>query len=196
MKKSLLLFAYLSALVVSGQSNAMLLSFGVEYDGWWDLDGGGSLVGSLITDGSADDDGFIDLASELMGWEWSWSGNDFVSPFSISSDDAGAGVDILGTSAGFFTDGTPNLPDFADGLDQGIFVGGASGEFVLDLEFLFIEDNTVGFPFGGDLTVGDTLSTSGSVSVSEPRAVPEPLSITLLGLALPGALLVGRRRRR
>lgn len=196
MNKYLKIFTFLSASVFSGLSQASLVSYDFEYNGWWDAEGGGSLIGSLITDMNAVDDGFIDLGSELADWDWSWSGNPFVSAFSISSRDAAAGVDILGGIAGFFVDGTPNLPDFADGLDQGVFIGGDVGQFVIDLEFLFVEDNTVPFPFGGDVTFGDPASTTAFVDVGQPVAVPEPSSIALLACVIPGALLVARRRRK
>jgi len=194
-KRLLTLLAFASAATFSGLSNAMLTAYDITYSGWWEAEGGGSLLGTLVSGPASADDGIIDLATELESWSWDWSGNSFVSPFSISSNDAGAGVSILGTSAGFYVDGTPNLPDFTDGLDQGIFIGGSDGEFVVDLEFLLIEDNTVAFPFGGDATFGDVSSQLGMVSVGDPRAVPEPLPLTLLAFAIPGFWLSRRRLR-
>lgn len=188
MKRSRAVITVLVALLFPMLSHATLVSYGVEYTGWWDIEGGGALSGTLITGESAGDDGIIDLGLELEAWSWSWSGNSFVSAFSISSRDAGAGVDIFGANAGVFVDGTPNLPDFADGLDQGVFIGGSFGEFVIDLEYLFLEDNTVGFPVGGDFTEGDIFSESGLVSVAPAQAVPAPATLALLALALPGLL--------
>jgi hypothetical protein len=193
MKNYLFALTLLGASLLPGTSHAMLFAYDVEITGWWDAEGGGALFGSLITDETADDDGLLDFGSELMDWEWAWTGNPFVTAFTITSRDPGAGIDITAGTAGFYVDGTPNLPDFADGLDQGIFIGGAVGEFLVDLEFLTIEDNTVAFPFGGDFTIGDPASQFGMVSISEPRAVPEPMPLMLLALAIPFAL---RNRRR
>lgn len=191
MKNTRALVAFVCALAFSGLSHANLVSYDVEYTGWWDAEGGGSLQGMLTAAEAASEDGIIDLATELEAWTWNWSGNTFLSAFSISSNDAGAGIDIFDT-AGFYVDGTANLPDFADNLDQGVFIGGSVGEFVVDLEFLILEDNTTGFPFGGDFTEGDLSSAFGIVSVAQAQSVPVPTPLTLLAFAIP-ALLMSRK---
>ncbi|MGD1909175.1 MAG: PEP-CTERM sorting domain-containing protein [Leptolyngbyaceae cyanobacterium] len=178
--------AALGLAITATPADAALFSWDIDYTGWWELDGGGSLMGELRADETAADDGILS-ASELVSWSWDWSGNDFVSAFSISSEDVGAEIqEFLGPdTVGFYVDGTPNLPD--DGLDQGVFVGGDEGQYVLDLEFLFIEDNTFSFPFGGDLTAGDTFAPEGDVAVGEPKKVPEPATVMgLIALAAAG----------
>lgn len=175
--------ATLSVFAIAAPANAALFSWDVEYTGFWEADGGGSISGSFTADGEDAEDGIVGL-DEIQSWNWNWSGNDAVSPFSISSSDAGAEIQTFGDGPfGFYGDETANQPEFADDLDQGIFVGGETGEFVLDLEFLGVEDNTTAFPFGGDVSIGS--ASAGRINVSEPTAVPEPAA--LLGLvALAG----------
>lgn len=183
--------AVLGLFSIATPVNASLFSWDVDYTGWWEEEGGGSVSGSFVADGTDAADGIVGL-DEIVSWAWDWSGNDFVSAFSISSGDEGADIQVL-EPAGFFVDGTTNEPDFFDGLDQGIFVGGNESEFILDLEFLTVEDNTVAFPFGGDLSVGDFEAASGSITVSDPTPVPEPA--TFLGLLALAGLGVTLKRR-
>ncbi|MEO1081467.1 MAG: PEP-CTERM sorting domain-containing protein [Pseudomonadota bacterium] len=198
MKKTLALITLVSASVLSGPSNAMPVSFDLEYTGYWELDGGGSLLGTLIADEGAAVDGVIDFGSELLSWTWDWTGNSFVSAFSMSSFDAGAEISNMGANTGIFVDGTPNLPGFADGLDQGVFTGGDAGQFRIDFEFLTIEDRTFSFPFGGDLTTGDTTSPTGMITTIGPivvEGVPEPATYLLFAAAAAGVLAIQRPRR-
>jgi 2',3'-cyclic-nucleotide 2'-phosphodiesterase (5'-nucleotidase family)/endonuclease/exonuclease/phosphatase family metal-dependent hydrolase len=151
-------------------------AWNIEYSGWWDAEGGGMLSGTLFAQSAAADDGIL-TPEELLGWEWNWSGNEAVSAFSIDSTDAGADIQEFGPT-GFYVDGTPNLPDLADDLDQGVFVGGKSGEWVLDLEFLTVEDNSETFPTtASDVTIGDPTAATGEVTVSDPalEVVPSPI---------------------
>lgn len=174
---------------IAAPSQAANLSWTVEYSGWWEGDGGGSILGSLIADESAAADGILSL-DELVAWSWNWSGNDVVSAFSISSGDAGAEIQFFD---GFYVDGTANLPDFADGFDQGTFIGGEFGQYVIDFETLTLEDNTTAFPFGGDASFGDATAPLGRVAVGDPARVPEPTA--LLGLlAIAGVGTTLKRR--
>jgi hypothetical protein len=67
---------------IAPPASAANFSWDIEYTGWWDAEGGGTVVGSIIADESAAGDGLIS-ADELLGWSWDWTGNSFVSPFSI-----------------------------------------------------------------------------------------------------------------
>ncbi len=179
--------AILGAVAIATPAQAKLLSFDIDYTGWFEAEGGGDIFGSIRATEEAAADGFIS-ADELTAWTWSWSGNDFVSAFSIASEDADAGFDFLD---GFYVDGTPNVPGF-DGVDQGTFFAGA---FAIDFEELRVEDNTVAFPFGGDATFGDAFATTGSVAVSDPAVVPEPATVLgLLALAGVGATVKRQQR--
>jgi len=175
----------LSAIAIAAPAQASLFSYDIEYTGWWEE--GGSIFGSITAPEEAATDGFID-ATELESWTWDWTGNDIVSAFSISSSDLGAGVSFL---EGFFVDGTSNLPGFADGVDQGTFSGGELGEYVVDLEFLLVEDNTLTFPnFSSEFVEGDITAAAGQVTVSEPTAIPEPTAVLgLLAIAGIGATI-------
>ncbi|MEO1208911.1 MAG: PEP-CTERM sorting domain-containing protein [Cyanobacteria bacterium J06638_20] len=172
------------SLAIVAPANAALFSYDISYTGFFESEGGGSILGSILAPTGAADDGFIAI-DEIDSWSWDWTGNSFVSPFSISSDDAGAEIQF---GDGFDVAGGSNLPE--DGDDQGTFVGGMEGEFLLDLEFLIVEDNTTAFPFGGDSTFGDAFATAASVSVSDPTVIPEPATVLgLLALAGMGATL-------
>jgi hypothetical protein len=177
--------AALGFVSIAAPAQAALFSWSVEYTGWWEEQGGGSIAGSFVASEADAADGIVAL-DEISAWMWDWSGNDYVSAFSISSKDKGSEIQILGDPNGFYGDGTPNLPGLADGLDQGTFVGGDAGEYVLDLEYLGVEDNTVSFPFGGAVVYGD-VAAAGSITVSEPIPVPEPASLIGL-LAIAGGI--------
>jgi hypothetical protein len=167
---------------LAAPANAALFSWDIEYTGWWEDDGGGSIFGTIIADEDDAADGIVS-ANELKAWEWNWSGNDVVSAFSIFSKDKGATTDF---EPSFYVNGTPNQPiglDFVDpdNLDQGSFVSG-SGNEILDLQALLAISFTDGVE---SVSVGNPTATIGSVTVSEPTAVPEPA--TVLGLlALAG----------
>lgn len=169
--------------------SAKTLGWNVEYTGWWEADGGGSISGMFFAKEEDALDGIISI-DEMTSWMWNWSGNDAVSQFSISSKDMGATTDF---APSFYIDGRLNQPvglDFVDpdGLDQGSFMAG-SGNQILDLQALLViafADNLE------SLSVGNPEATVGTVAVSESVPVPEP-SIGLWALA--GVGLAGFKRR-
>ncbi|MFE4108265.1 PEP-CTERM sorting domain-containing protein [Almyronema epifaneia] len=174
--------AALGLAALAAPAEAALFSWNVEYTGWWEEEA--TVSGTLFADEASAADGILSL-DELTDWSWSWSGNSFVPAFAISSKDEGAEIQIFDPSAasGFYVDGTANLPDLLDDLDQGVF---AAGDFLLDLEFLIVEQIDTGSQGTSDSLVafGDT-SAAGTVSVADPKPVPEPAA--LLGLlALSG----------
>lgn len=188
--------AALGVFAIATPANAALFSWDIELTNWWEEEGGGSLFGSFVADDSDASDGVVAL-DEIRSWTWDWSGNDSVSAFSISSRDEGAEIQFADSaSSGFFVDGTSNQPGLLDGLEQGVFVGGSEGEFVLDLEFLIVEDNTSAFPSGESaVSIGNVDSELGSITVSEPTAVPEPATILgLLTAAGLGGMTLKRQR--
>ncbi|MEO0986306.1 MAG: PEP-CTERM sorting domain-containing protein [Cyanobacteria bacterium J06639_14] len=178
--------AALSAFAIATPANAALFSWDVEYTGWWEEEGGGALSGSFVADEADADDGIVGL-DEVQSWTWDWSGNDLASSFSISSSDEGAEIQVFDVAtSGFYVDGTANEPGLLDGLDQGVFVGGETGELVLDLEFLIVENNSTTFPTGpSEVSLGNVDSETGSITVGDPKPVPEPA--TILGLIALGA---------
>ncbi|MGF1521913.1 MAG: PEP-CTERM sorting domain-containing protein [Leptolyngbyaceae cyanobacterium] len=178
--------AALSAFAIATPANAALFSWDVEYTGWWEEESGGSISGSFVADDADASDGIVAL-DEIRSWAWDWSGNDLVAGFSISSSDESAEIQVFDSAtSGFYVDGTPNQPNLLDGLDQGIFVGGDAGELILDFEFLIVENNSSPFPAGmSEVSSGNVDSEAGSVTVGEPKAVPEPA--TMLGLIVLGA---------
>ncbi|MGP1387380.1 MAG: PEP-CTERM sorting domain-containing protein [Thainema sp.] len=171
---------------IAAPAHAAFFSWDVEYTGWWDAEGGGSVVGSFVANDADAADGIIS-GDEIKSWSWSWSGNDFASAFDISSKDSAAEIQFI--DGGFFVDGTPNLPNFFDGTDQGVFVGGDAGENIIDFEFLTIETIASGDVL--EFSAGDPFSTTGSVIVSDPTKVPEPATIVglLTLVALSGVSL-------
>jgi hypothetical protein len=167
---------------LAAPAHAALFSWDIEYTGWWEEDGGGSISGTIFADEGDAADGIVS-ADELKAWEWNWSGNDAVSAFSIASDEEGATTDF---SPSFYVNDTLNQPigmDFVDpdNLDQGSFISG-SGNELLDLQALLV----ISFMDGVEsVSVGNPTATIGTVTVSESTAVPEPA--TVLGLlALAG----------
>lgn len=180
----------LGCAALAAPAHAARLSWDIEYTDWWEDDGGGSVFGTIIADEEDAADGIVS-ADELSSWEWSWSGNDVVSAFSISSDEG-----TTDFAPNFYVDGTLNQPigaDFVDpdGLDQGSFVS-ASGNEVLDLQALLAISFTDGVE---SVSTGDPTAASGAVTVSEPTAVPEPA--TVLGLlALVGVSTVTLKRQK
>ncbi|NJL37725.1 MAG: PEP-CTERM sorting domain-containing protein [Leptolyngbyaceae cyanobacterium SM1_4_3] len=172
---------------IAAPANAALFAWDIEYSGWWEESGGGSIFGTIVADESNAEDGIVS-GDELKSWLWSWSGNDVVPAFSFSSQEEGATVDF---DAGFYVDDRLNQPGLLDGLDQGTFTSG-SGNEVLDLEFLFaisFTDNVESF------SEGNVGSVTGTVAVSDPVPVPEPTSILgLLALAGVGAAALKRQK--
>lgn len=179
---------------LAAPANAALLAWEVGYSGWWEEDGGGSISGKLFADEEDALDGIVS-ADELTSWGWNWSGNDAVSAFSISSDEAGATTDF---DPSFYVDGTPNEPiglDFVDpdGLDQGSFISG-SGNEILDLQALLAISSADGVE---SFSRGNPDSTLGAVTVSEPTPVPEPTTIlSLLALAGISTATLKRQKQR
>lgn len=163
--------AGLSVSAIAAPAHAAFFRWDVEYTGWWDAEGGGSVVGSFVADGADAADGLVS-SDEIESWFWSWSGNDFAAAFDISSSDPAAASLFVD---GFFVDGTPNLPDFRDGVDQGLFIGGTTNEQSIDFEFLTIETINPNGTF--EISFGDSLSNTGRITVSDPTKVPEPAAI-------------------
>ncbi len=162
---------------LAAPASAANFAWDIEYSGWWESDGGGSVLGTIVADEQDAQDGIVSI-DEMKSWLWNWSGNDAVPAFSISSREAGSTADF---APSFYVDGRLNQPGLLDGLDQGTFTSG-SGNEVLDLEFLLaiaFADNVESF------SPGNLDSTTGTVTVSEPIPVPEPASILGL-LALAG----------
>jgi hypothetical protein len=176
---------------LTAPANAALFSWDIEYTNWWEDDGGGSIFGTIIADENDVADGIVS-ADELKDWQWNWSGNEVVSAFSISSK-AGGTTDF---DPSFYVNDTPNQPiglDFLDpdNLDQGSFVS-ASGNEILDLQALL----AISFMDGVEsVSAGNPTATLGTVSVSEPTAVPEPASILGL-LALAGVSTATLKRQK
>jgi hypothetical protein len=175
---------------LTAPASAARLSWDIEYTGWWEEDGG-SVFGTIFADEDDAADGIVS-ADELKAWEWNWSGNDIVSAFSISSDE-GATTNF---EPNFYVNDTPNQPiglDFLDpdNLDQGSFIS-ASGNEILDLQALLAISFTDGVE---SVSEGNPTTTLGSVTVSEPTAVPEPSS-TLGVLALAGISTAALKRQK
>jgi hypothetical protein len=158
---------------IAAPAHAALFAWDVEYSGWWEESGGGSIFGTIIADEEDTQDGIIS-GDELRSWLWNWSGNDVVPAFSFSSKESGATADF---DASFYVDGRLNQPGLLDGLDQGTFTSG-SGDAVLDLEFLYAISYTDGVE---SFSPGNFEAALGTVAVSDPVPVPEPA--TVLGLA-------------
>ncbi len=164
---------------IATPAKAAILGWDVEYTGWWEEVGGGSISGMFSANEEDAADGVVSI-DEMRTWMWNWSGNDTVPAFSISSG-AGATTDF---NPSFYVDGTPNVPSLfeLDDLDQGVFIS-ASGEEVIDLEALLVIANAGSLD---DLVIeGNPTASQGSVFISEPEMIPEPA--TVLGLlALAG----------
>lgn len=170
-------------------ANAAIFAWDVEYSGWWEESGGGSISGTIVADENDAQDGIIS-ADELKSWLWNWSGNDLVPAFSFSSQEAGAITDF---DSSFYVDGRLNQPNLLDGLDQGTFTSG-SGNEVLDLEYLFaisFANNVESF------SPGNVNSTVGTVTVADPVPVPEPTAgFGLFALAGLGAAILKRQKQK
>ncbi|HEY9878374.1 MAG TPA: PEP-CTERM sorting domain-containing protein [Leptolyngbyaceae cyanobacterium] len=179
----------LGLVAFAAPAEAASLAWDIEYSGWWEEDGGGFISGQIIADEEDALDGIISI-DEMTSWTWSWSGNDAVSAFSISSGDVGASTSFFPS---FYVDGTPNspLPLSSDNLDQGSFIS-SSGDEVLDLEALLVISYAGGVEA---LSAGDPNSGLGKVTVSAPTAVPEPAALLgLLSLAAGSTATLKRQK--
>lgn len=170
----------LSLLAAPAQS--AVLAWKVDYSGWWEADGGGSISGTFYADETAALDGVVST-DEFTFWSWDWSGNNAVSAFSIASTDLGAETQL---DPSFYVEGTPNQPFLLDGLDQGVF---AAGDFLLDLESLLVQN----FVTNG-VSTGDSTTQVGTVTISDPSVVPEPATVLgLMALVGVGAVTLKRQ---
>ncbi|NJL87521.1 MAG: PEP-CTERM sorting domain-containing protein [Leptolyngbyaceae cyanobacterium SM1_1_3] len=178
--------AALSLVALAAPAEAALFSWNVEYTGWWEAEGGGTISGSLVAEEESALDGILS-PDELTSWFWNWSGNDFVSAFSISSDDPNAEIQVfdVGFDSGFYVDGTPNLPNLADDLDQAVF---AAGDLIFDLEFLLVQNLATDGSSAGDP------DASGLIAVAEPTPVPEPALLLSLLVSGAGAAALKRQK--
>ncbi len=137
-----------------------LLDFGIRYAGFWESAGGGSIQGLFAAAEDALSDSIISI-DELAFWNWEWTGNDEVEPFSISSEEGEA---IALTSPDGLLPEEQNTAigaDFVDpdGLDQGIYTSGA-GNQIIDLNAIFVEDLEA-----GTVSEGDAAAVDASISV-------------------------------
>ena len=172
---------------LAAPANAAIFAWDIEYSGWWEESGGGSVSGTIVADENDAQDGIVS-GNELKSWLWSWSGNNVVPAFSFSSQEAGATTDF---NSSFYVDSRVNQPGLQDGLDQGTFTSG-SGNEVLDLEYLFaisFADNVESF------SPGNLNSTFGTITVADPVPVPEPTTVLgLFFLAGLGAATLKRQK--
>lgn len=185
--------AVLGLCAISTPASAVEFKWNVEYTGWWESEGGGSVAGFFTADAADAADGVVS-ASEIQSWLWSWAGNDIVPAFEIQGSRGGIQTFPEIAPAGFFVDGTLNLPFLVDNLDQATYVGGEAGEQIIDLEFLIVQGNDP-FPTGDSVaSSGSENAEAGQIVIGEPTQVPEPA--TALGLiALVGASAVTLKRR-
>lgn len=172
--------AALGLAAIATPAEAALFSWDVAYTGFFA--DGASITGSFVADDTAAADGYV-AADEFDTWMWSFSGNSEAAAVSISADEGAEIQDFFGP-AGFFVDGTANVP--GDAAAEGVY---ASNSAVIDLDFLSVSTFASGFETG--FAMGD-LAAAGSVTVSDPEPVPEPA--TLLGLlTLAGAAALTKR---
>ena len=181
MKK--IVFAAAAALgmsAIAAPAQALTFRWDVDYSGFFA--DGESITGSFVADETAAADGFVST-DEFDSWVWNFTGG--AEEVSVSSDEGGEIQTFFGP-AGFFVDGTANVP--GDDASEGVY---SSDSAVIDLDFLFVDTFASGFITSsatGDVTVSD------GVAVSEPETVPEPA--TLLGLlTLVGAAAVAKRQK-
>lgn len=152
--------------------------------------GTSELAGTITTNGVI---GGV-TASDILGWSFSLTG---VPGSSLSSTDAGASYQCIGTSGCFtatpstltfdFLSGTPNDP-------YAVFQSGSLGVRFLN------QDSRVTHINGGagaGLLIAEFIPPSDVVGVSDNAAVPEPASWALMisGFGLAGAALRQSRRR-
>ncbi len=166
--------AALGVTVFAAPAQAALFKWNVDYTGFFA--DGASITGFFTAEDTAAADGFVSTEA-FDSWAWNWSGDSVSDPFSISSNDGGEIQTFFGP-AGFFVDGTANVP--GDNASEGVY---ASGEATIDLDFLFVDSFASGFVTAS--VTGD-VAAAGTVAVADPVPVPEPA--TVLGLwALAGA---------
>jgi Ca2+-binding RTX toxin-like protein len=135
------------------------LRFSVKYEGFWA--DGGAVKGLISTTEAAIADGLVTL-SELVDWQWNWTGNVTVKPFSLTATTAMA--TSLIPPDGFKVTGvnTPVGLDFIDrdGIDQGLYTA-KSGDAVIDLGGLIVDDVKA-----GTVAVGNP-SANGKITISK-----------------------------
>ncbi len=174
--------AALGVAAFAAPAQAALFQWNVNYTDFFA--DGASIDGFFIADAAAAADGYVST-DEFEDWAWNWSGNSEVDAVSISSDEGGEIQTFFGP-AGFFVDGTANVP--GDDASEGVY---GSDSAVIDLDFLFVDTFASGFVTGS--TTGD-VAVSDGVAVAEPIPVPEPA--TLLGLlTLAGTVAVAKRQK-
>ncbi|MBE9028916.1 hypothetical protein IQ266_03960 [filamentous cyanobacterium LEGE 11480] len=135
-----------------------IIDFAINYSGFWA--DGGAITGIFSASEADAADGIVSL-DELVAWQWDWSGNSEVAAFSVSSEDGSASSLIPPHGFKIGDINTPVAFDFtdADGLDQGLYESG-SGEQVIDLGTLIIEDFGAGTTALGDVTASGTIAAS------------------------------------
>ncbi|MBD0335145.1 MAG: PEP-CTERM sorting domain-containing protein [Cyanobacteria bacterium Co-bin13] len=183
--------AALGLSAVAAPANAAVFAWNIEYTGWWEEEGGGSLLGTISAREEDAADGIVSF-DELLSWVWDWTGNTVMPAFSISSAEGG----VTDFNPSFYIDGRTNLPLLdgvdQDGLDQGVFES-ATGDRALDLNALFVtsfDENLV-----ESLSTGDATAALGTVAVSDPTPVPEPATVLgLVALVGVGAATLQRQK--
>ncbi|NJN49266.1 MAG: hypothetical protein HC805_05130 [Alkalinema sp. RL_2_19] len=147
------------ASAVGSISVSPIVEFALNYSGFWT--GGGAINGIFSASEADAADGIVSL-DELVSWQWNWTGNSEVAAFSLSSADGGTASSLIPPD-GFKIGGmnTPVALDFsdADGLDQGLYES-ATGDQVIDLGALVIEDFNAGTIALGDVTANGTIAAS------------------------------------
>lgn len=137
-----------------------IVDFAINYSGFWETDGGGSIRGIFSASEADAADGIVSL-DEIVAWRWNWSGNDTVAGFAIDSDNGTASSLI--PPDGFKVNGinTPIALDFsdADGLDQGLYES-ATGTQIIDLGALIVENLAAGTTTTGDVSANGTIAVS------------------------------------
>ena len=181
MKYPVFAAAALGLISIAAPVEAAQLKWTVEYTGFFESDGGGSIIGSFIADQADAADGIVS-DTEFSSWIWNWSGNDAVSAFSISSND-GSIDPFFGSS--FYVDGTPNEPldgnfNDPDDLDQGVYTSG-SGNDIIDFNGLFVQRLAE-----AEFSQGDASAANTAITVSDPESVPEPATVLGMLVVLAG----------
>lgn len=169
--------AALGVAAFAAPAQAALFQWNVDYTGFFD--DGSAITGFFTAEDTAAADGYVST-DEFDSWSWSFGDE------TVSSAEGGEIQTFFGP-AGFFVDGTANVP--GDDANEGVY---GDDSAVIDLDFLFVDTFASGFITSsstGDVTVSD------GVAVSEPVPVPEPA--TALGLlTLVGAAAMVKRQKK